>query len=147
MELWVLFTAAVIAVTILVRHFFFNQVEQEVKEEPIEEELIENKDDPYTLEELSKFDGKDGRPIYMAVSGTVFNVSSKPEMYGPEGAYGLFSGKEATRGLAKSSLKVEDLQPFGSKEGLTAGQLRTLADWEEYYKERYQIMGHVVESK
>lgn len=49
----------------------------------------------FTLEELRKYDGKtpleehDGETaIYIAVNGTVFDMSSQPGFYGPEGPYG-----------------------------------------------------------
>ena len=32
----------------------------------------------YTLDELSEFDGKDGRPAYVAYDGTIYDVSDSP---------------------------------------------------------------------
>ena len=37
----------------------------------------------FTPVELSAFDGKNGSDIYLAVAGKVFDVSSKPDFYGP----------------------------------------------------------------
>jgi cytochrome b involved in lipid metabolism len=45
------------------------------------------KDDPITVEELSKCDGTDpSRPTLVAIKGIVFDVSKNPA-YGPNGQY------------------------------------------------------------
>lgn len=59
----------------------------------------------FTLKELAKFNGDNNGPIYLAVKGVVYDVSSKREFYGAGSGYSVFSGKEASRGLAKSSTK------------------------------------------
>ena len=43
--------------------------------------IIELRD--FTPKELSAFDGRNGSEIYLAISGKVFDVSSKPDFYGP----------------------------------------------------------------
>lgn len=41
------------------------------------------KDDPISVEELKQYNGTDeSKPVYVAVKGTVFDVSPKREMYG-----------------------------------------------------------------
>jgi membrane-associated progesterone receptor component len=60
----------------------------------------------FTIDELAKFNGTDSKlPIYLGVKGIVYDVSTKAEFYGVGGGYSLFSGREASRGLAKSSTK------------------------------------------
>ena len=39
----------------------------------------------------------DGSPIYLAVAGDVYDVSDGRAHYGPDGGYGGFSGRDATR--------------------------------------------------
>eukprot|EP00041_Stephanoeca_diplocostata_P010704 m.170343 g.170343 ORF g.170343 m.170343 type:complete len:83 (-) comp18263_c0_seq13:597-845(-) len=58
----------------------------------------------FTLEELTPFNGVDNKKIYIAVGGIVFDVSSRPDFYGPGSAYGVFAGGDASRGLATMSL-------------------------------------------
>lgn len=51
-----------------------------------------------TLEELAKYDGSDTKlPIYLAVNGTIFDVSAGAHTYGPGGSYHAFAGHDATR--------------------------------------------------
>ncbi len=50
-----------------------------------------------TEKELSMFTGEDGRPIYVAVDGNVYDVSANPAIYGPGGAYAFFTGKDGAR--------------------------------------------------
>ncbi|KAK0280300.1 hypothetical protein LTR91_004807 [Friedmanniomyces endolithicus] len=40
-----------------------------------------------------------GTPIYLALNGTIYDVSSNPRIYGPGGSYAIFAGKDAARGF------------------------------------------------
>lgn len=53
-----------------------------------------------TTQELAKFDGSDPKlPIYLAVNGTIFDVSAGAHTYGPGGSYHAFAGHDASRGF------------------------------------------------
>ncbi|CAI7666568.1 unnamed protein product [Penicillium pancosmium] len=68
---------------------------------------------PITLTptELSLYNGSDpSLPIYLAVNGSIFDVSANPGMYGPGGGYGFFSGRDATRAFVTGCFQ-EDLTP------------------------------------
>jgi len=68
--------------------------------------LAEPKDDPFTPQELKKFDGSTvDTPIYVAIKGTIFDVTHKRDTYGPGCSYHCFTGKDASRALGKSTLK------------------------------------------
>ncbi|KAG8755234.1 hypothetical protein FRC14_004235 [Serendipita sp. 396] len=96
----------------------------------------------YTQEQLKEYDGTGASgKIYVAVKGTVFDVSGKREMYGPGCAYNVFAGKDASKGLGLSSVKPEDAVPDYS--GLNADAMKTLDGWYEFFQKRYNIMGTV----
>jgi predicted heme/steroid binding protein len=51
-----------------------------------------------TLEELAAFDGTDpSKPIYLAINGTIYDVTAGQRIYGPGGSYRFFAGCDASR--------------------------------------------------
>lgn len=75
-------------------------------------------------------------------SGIVFDVSSKRDVYGPGGSYHVFAGKDGSKGLGLSSLKVEDAIPDYSS--LKPTELKVLDDWVSFFTKRYNIIGQIV---
>lgn len=59
----------------------------------------------FTLEELAKFDGKNGNPAYIAVSGVVYDVSDVPQWKDGE-----HNGQKAGNDLTK---EIETISPHG----------------------------------
>lgn len=52
-----------------------------------------------TPAELAKYDGTDpSLPVYLALNGTIYDVSAGRRTYGPGGSYHYFAGRDATRG-------------------------------------------------
>ncbi|KAI4256549.1 MAG: hypothetical protein LQ352_002045 [Teloschistes flavicans] len=97
------------------------------------------KNTPISLSHLAKCDGNSpSYPIYVAIMGTVFDVSGNTA-YAPEGAYHIFAGKDASRGLALSSLKIEDCRP--EWEDLADKEKQVLNDWFTFFSKRYNIVG------
>lgn len=100
------------------------------------------KDDPYTLAELSAYDGQDpNKPVYVAIKGTVFDVTPKRDVYGPGGSYSIFAGKDGSKGLGLSSLKPEDAVPDWSS--LEEKERGVLNDWHAFFSKRYNVVGRV----
>jgi predicted heme/steroid binding protein len=51
-----------------------------------------------TLEELAAYDGTDPeKPIYLAINGTIYDVTAGRRIYGPDGSYKYFAGCDASR--------------------------------------------------
>ncbi|KAI0418662.1 hypothetical protein F5X98DRAFT_336923 [Xylaria grammica] len=51
-----------------------------------------------TPAELATYDGTDEtKPLYLAINGTIYDVSSNRRTYGPEGSYRYFAGVDAAR--------------------------------------------------
>ncbi|KAJ1332701.1 hypothetical protein BSLG_008330 [Batrachochytrium salamandrivorans] len=92
---------------------------------------------PFTPKELSYYDGKEGRPIYMAVSGMVFDVSAGRSFYGPGSMYENFSGRDASRGMALNSFDDEVLSdisgPIDALDNLTPSEIESLNEWTHFY--------------
>jgi len=108
------------------------------------EDLAPPKDDPFTLEELKQFSGSDAsKPIYVAIKGTVFDVSHKADVYGPGKSYNIFAGKDGSKGLGKSSLKPEDAVPDYSD--LPEADMKVLNDWHAFFSKRYNVVGKVTD--
>ncbi|XP_042630336.1 membrane steroid-binding protein 2-like isoform X2 [Cyprinus carpio] len=64
----------------------------------------------FTEEELQRYDGSEkGQPIYMAIKGVVFDVTTGKEFYGKGAPYNALVGKDSTRAVAKMSLDPADL--------------------------------------
>lgn len=56
----------------------------------------------FTPEELSKFNGKDGQPAYVAINGTVYDVSGKDAWKNGE-HHGNLAGRDLTNILFNKS--------------------------------------------
>ncbi|KAK1290355.1 putative steroid-binding protein 3 [Acorus calamus] len=96
-----------------------------------------------TADQLRAYDGSDpGKPIYLAVKGTVYDVTSGKSFYGPGGAYCMFSGREASRALAKMSKEESDVN--GDLDGLSEKELGVLADWEKKFQVKYPVVARLV---
>ncbi|XP_031447580.1 neudesin [Phasianus colchicus] len=96
----------------------------------------------FTEPELARYDGQqEGQPIYLAVKGVVFDVTSGKEFYGKGAPYNALVGKDSTRGVAKMSLDPADLTHDIT--GLTEEELKSLDDiFNNVYKAKYPIVGY-----
>lgn len=117
------------------------------------EPVIEKRD--YTLEELREFDGTkpskehNGRcPIYIAVNGTVFDMTRGKDFYGPGGPYSIFAGRDASRGLAKHELSDDMVKDtWDDISDLSELEMQELQGWFESFTFKYPIRGNLVKSK
>lgn len=61
--------------------------------------------------QLLTYDGTDpSKPIYLALNGTIYDVSSSPQTYGPGGSYHFFAGRDAARAFLTGCF-AEDAVP------------------------------------
>ncbi len=91
----------------------------------------------------------DKASIYIAVRGTVFDVTPGAQFYGPRGPYANFAGRDASRGLALGSFDDDVLThdlgaPLDALADLDAEQREALADWEQRFREKYLVVGRLV---
>ncbi|KAF9132351.1 hypothetical protein BGX30_012699 [Mortierella sp. GBA39] len=106
----------------------------------------------YTPKDLEPFNGSTPETrILMAVKGNVYDVTRGRNFYGPEGPYGNFAGRDASRGLAKNSFDKEMLSPIdGPIDTLTDlddDEKESLNDWAGHFEGKYQLVGKLIENK
>ncbi|XP_028844323.1 neudesin [Denticeps clupeoides] len=96
----------------------------------------------FTEEELATYDGgQEGQPIYMAIKGVVFDVTSGKEFYAKGAPYNALVGRDSTRAVAKMSLDPADLTHDTT--GLAEEQLESLESvFTGTYKAKYPIVGY-----
>lgn len=82
-------------------------------------------------------------PVYLCLKSVVYDVSYGGfELYGPDGPYHLFAGKDASRALAKMSFQVEDVESWELSD-LSEQQLKTLDEWIQKFEKvkKYPLVG------
>ncbi|EXJ82964.1 hypothetical protein A1O3_06781 [Capronia epimyces CBS 606.96] len=100
----------------------------------------------FTPRTLLKYNGQDNNPVYLAVRGKVYDVTSGRNFYGPGGPYENFAGRDATRGLACQSFDEEMLTkdldgPLDDCADLAHDQIDNLNGWIERFDEKYLVVG------
>ncbi|KAI5122429.1 hypothetical protein M0805_002978 [Coniferiporia weirii] len=104
----------------------------------------------YTPKTLERFDGTKDPRILLAIKGTVFDVSAGRGFYGPDGPYGNFAGRDASRGMAKQSFELDMLtpidQPLDKLEDLTPAEIENMNGWIEHFTHKYLVAGKLVEN-
>ena len=103
----------------------------------------------FTPPALKPYNGTNGMPVYLAIRGQVFDVTSGSSFYGPGGPYENFAGRDASRGLAchsfDESMLTKDLEgPLDELKDLGSTEMETLQGWEEQFSSKYLIVGKLV---
>jgi membrane-associated progesterone receptor component len=103
----------------------------------------------YTPRELAKFNGESNTRVYLAIRRKVYDVTRGAKYYGPGGPYANFAGRDASRGLALNSFSPEVLtdldSPLDDLKDLTPDQIQSLNDWESTFKDKYDIVGNLID--
>uniref|UniRef100_A0A7S3ZD27 Cytochrome b5 heme-binding domain-containing protein n=2 Tax=Lotharella globosa TaxID=91324 RepID=A0A7S3ZD27_9EUKA len=72
----------------------------------------------------------------------IFDVTTNPDSYGPDAGYGLFAGRDASRGLGKMSLEEEDCDVRHIKD-FSKYETETLDQWIMMFLSKYPIVGRL----
>ena len=111
-----------------------------------EEQQLAKESEPtrgYSRPDLTQYNGVDNERILIALKGTVYNVTQGKAFYGPGGSYHIFAGRDASRGLAKMSLEVKDVDD-PSIDDLNLSEIDAMNNWAEKLAAKYPIVGHLV---
>ncbi|KAF3993501.1 hypothetical protein FT663_01836 [Candidozyma haemuli var. vulneris] len=99
-----------------------------------------------TLDELSLYNGTSPElPIYVAINGTVYDVTSSPRFYGPGGTYHAFSGRDSARAFVTGCYDKEDELTHDLR-GLDKDEIEDqLGGWIRFFgnNRRYWVAGTV----
>lgn len=97
--------------------------------------------------ELSLRNGTDSSlPIYVAISGRMYDVTASPGIYGPKGPYAFFSGKDAARAFVTGCFEKKDEFTHDIR-GLDPDEARDdIKSWQDFFEHnlRYWYVGEVL---
>ncbi|CAM44456.2 conserved hypothetical protein [Leishmania braziliensis MHOM/BR/75/M2904] len=93
----------------------------------------------FTAQELAKFTGENGKPIYMSVKGKVYDCTSGAAFYGPGNSYAVFAGKEVSRCLGK--MLISDEEANANWDDLAPEHMQSLDEWAAKFDSKYPVIG------
>lgn len=93
---------------------------------------------------LATFTGDvESRPVYLAIDGDVYDVSSNRRVYGPGGSYHFMAGRDAARAFATGCFATHLTHDI---RGLTDREMQGLEHWKKFFAEskKYRKIGRVL---
>ncbi|GEQ67070.1 hypothetical protein JCM33374_g733 [Metschnikowia sp. JCM 33374] len=100
-----------------------------------------------TIQELSLRNGSDENlPIYIAIDGRVYDVTASRHIYGPQGPYSFFSGKDASRAFVTGCFRKADEFTYDLR-GLDPEEAKAdIQSWQDYFEKssKYWCVGTVI---
>lgn len=139
--LWTLISGGIV-----VYFLYFSKLEGEIKQSKDEgtaaPELTVLRD--FTSQQLKEYNGINRTEIFIAIKGEVYDVTKSSDMYGENGAYHCFSGRDASRALAKLSFEEEDLSN-PRYDDLGPFEKDSLENWVQKFKyyRAYPVVGRL----
>ncbi|KAJ2952913.1 hypothetical protein O0L34_g7279 [Tuta absoluta] len=97
----------------------------------------------FTEQELSQYDGNVNKKLYLALMGSVFDVSKGKTHYGEGGSYHYFVGKDGSRSFITGNFRNEN-EDRDHVIDLTCDELFGLVQWKATFKQKYKLVGVLV---
>ena len=90
-------------------------------------------------QQLLSFNGTDGRPLYVALNGIVFDLSQDPSLFAPGERLNGWAGRDATTYMLNHHLEGQHIE-------VSNGQLGLEDDVEDRADDRRAALAHIEES-
>lgn len=96
-----------------------------------------------TVQQLALYDGRDeNKPLLIGIKGTIYDVSSRSDIYGKGCGYNVLCGKDASLALAKMSF---DATLFNkSIQDITEKERKSLDSWVSWFQNKYIEFGKLM---
>ena len=98
-----------------------------------------------TKEELWNFNA-DAEKNYIGIKNDLFDVTGS-EHYMTGGTYAMFTGREVSVAMAKTSTEMKDVEADYMTTKLSAAYLDSLDQWHSFFSSKYPMIGKVVTDK
>jgi predicted heme/steroid binding protein len=97
-----------------------------------------------TKDELIEMNGEDGKPLYLAIRGRIYDVSEGRKFYGKGRSYHHFIGRDATRAFATNCKLKACL--VSNLDGLSKADKKEIDRWVELYEfhDKYSYVGKLI---
>lgn len=129
--------AAIILIVVIVAEYFRDTT-------ALVPHLPKMKRQDFTLDELKKYNGKRRKRILIAVDGYVFDVTKDQNLYGPNGPYESFAGRDASRGLATFNTLNVKIDEYDDLRDFTFDQMDDVREWGIQFRETYDVVGKLI---
>uniref|UniRef100_A0A1A9X3Y7 Cytochrome b5 heme-binding domain-containing protein n=1 Tax=Glossina brevipalpis TaxID=37001 RepID=A0A1A9X3Y7_9MUSC len=98
----------------------------------------------FTKGQLTAFNGVVEQPIYLALLGRVYDVSSGVKHYGPGCTYHFFAGKDASIAFITGDFENYKEDEADNVLTLKTSEILSLINWEKFYENDYIYKGKVI---
>ncbi|XP_019865940.2 membrane-associated progesterone receptor component 2 isoform X1 [Aethina tumida] len=98
----------------------------------------------FVLTELNEYNGVRRKRILVAVAGDVFDVTDDSELYGPNGLYKSFGGRDASRALVTSNPHNVWLDRYDDLRDLSTSQMNDLTEWRREFGDSFECVGKLI---
>lgn len=98
----------------------------------------------FTSKQLATYNGENGASIYLALLGTVFDVTRGLKHYGPGCSYNFFVGRDASVSFVSGQFDHYDPDTADDVLSLKSSDLLQLAGWLQFYEKEYEYKGKLI---
>uniref|UniRef100_A0A1I8PY17 Cytochrome b5 heme-binding domain-containing protein n=1 Tax=Stomoxys calcitrans TaxID=35570 RepID=A0A1I8PY17_STOCA len=98
----------------------------------------------FTKEELAKFNGENGTPLYLALLGRVYDVTRGAKHYGSGCEYNFFVGRDASVSFITGEFDTYDEEKADDVLSLKPAELLGLHNWQNFYEKDYEFKGKLI---